>query len=120
MICQKKYKLSLNKFFLLGFSQGSMMSLEVGTRLDQNLAGIISLSGRIFTENFNHNKRNKTPILIVHGEKDEIIKTHRFYETCKILENLELNIESHLIKNLEHNINSEVISISENFILLNQ
>jgi len=116
----KKFKLGLNKFFLLGFSQGSMMSLEVGTRLDQKLAGIISLSGRIYTENFNNKNRNKSPILIIHGAKDEIIKTHRFYETCEILKKFEFNVESYLIRDLDHSISSEVMSISENFILLNQ
>ena len=112
----KKFQINLNKIFLLGFSQGSMMSIEVGTKLQEKIAGILSLSGRIYSENFNETTRNKIPILIVHGEKDEIIEQHRFYETCEILEKSNYKIEKHLIQNMGHTINGEVIEISKNFI----
>ena len=79
-----EYNLSLKKVFLLGFSQGSMMSFEVGTTLKQLIAGIISLSGRIYSNNFQENNRKKSPVLIVHGETDTIIPPNRYYETCEI------------------------------------
>ena len=46
----KAHNVSLSKLFLLGFSQGSMMSIEVGTKLNKSIAGIISLSGRIYSK----------------------------------------------------------------------
>ena len=49
------------------------MSLEVGTKLKSSIGGILSLSGRIYTKNFNNVTRMKCPVLIVHGEKDEVI-----------------------------------------------
>ena len=112
----EKYNLSLNKFFLLGFSQGSMMSIEVGSKLKESIAGIISLSGRVYTEDFNQINRNKSPVLVVHGDKDDIIKVHRFEETCQILEKSGYNIEKHLIKNMGHTINYNVIEICKNFV----
>ena len=116
----KKYKVNLNKIFLLGFSQGSMMSLDVGTNLYEPIAGILSLSGRIYSSNFISNDNNKTPILIVHGENDNIIPVTRFYETCEILENFKYKVEKHLIKKLGHSINNDVIEISKNFIKNNK
>lgn len=112
----KEYNLSLNKVFLLGFSQGSMMSIEVGTSLKESIGGIVSLSGRIYTKDFSRFNKNKIPILIVHGENDNIIPVNRYYETCETLEKNQYAIEKHLIKNMGHTINNDVMQISKNFI----
>lgn len=112
----KEHNISLNKFFLLGFSQGSMMGIEVGTKLNKPVAGIISLSGRIYSEDFNQITRNKCPILVAHGDNDNIIPPSRFYETCEILEKSNYKVEKHLIKNMGHSINSNVSEISMHFI----
>ena len=73
-----------NNIFLLGFSQGSMMSIEVSLNFKESLAGLISLSGRVFTEYFEYISKNKFPILVVHGDNDEIIPKNRYYETTKV------------------------------------
>ena len=99
-----------------GFSQGSMMSLEVGTSLKESIGGIISLSGRIWGKNFNNIIRKKCPILIVHGSQDQIIKPFRYEETYDILNKSNFKIEKKLINNMGHNINDEVINILTNFI----
>ena len=101
---------------MLGFSQGSMMSIEVGTNLNKSIAGIISLSGRIYTKDFNQKSRKKCPILVVHGDSDNIIPPSRFYETCEILEKSNYNVEKHLIKKMGHSINDYVNEISMSFI----
>jgi len=115
----KEYNVKLNKIFLLGFSQGSMISLEVGTKFKESLAGIISLSGRIYSKNFVEGNR-KVPILVIHGSDDEIISPKRYYETCKILEENNYNFEKYLINNMGHSINVEVSEIAKNFIKSNQ
>lgn len=112
----KEYNVSLSKIFLLGFSQGSMMSIEVGTKLNKSIAGIISLSGRIYTKDFNQKSRKKCPILVVHGDSDNIIPSSRFYETCEILEKSNYNVEKHLIKKMGHSIDDYVNEISMSFI----
>jgi len=114
------YNLGLNKIFLLGFSQGSMMSIEVGTRLKDKIAGVLSLSGRIYNENFNETKRIKIPMLIIHGEEDNIIKKYRYKETCEVLSKSGYNVEKHLIKSMGHTINAQVIEICKNFISKNK
>ena len=81
-----------------------------------SIGGIISLSGRIYSENFNNVDRIKCPVLIVHGEEDDVIKPHRFYETCDILIKSGYIIEKHLIKKMGHTINEEVIEIVSNFL----
>ena len=110
------YAVNLNKFFLLGFSQGSMMSLEVGTSLNKPIGGIISLSGRIWGDDFDKIDRNKSPILIVHGEEDQIIKPFRYHETCNILEKSNFKVKKYLLKEMGHTINNDVIKILKNFL----
>ena len=112
----KEHNVSLSKLFLLGFSQGSMMSIEVGTILNKSIAGIISLSGRIYSKDFYQRSRKKCPILVVHGDNDNIIPPSRFHETCEILEKSGYNVEKYLMKNMGHSINNDVNEISKSFI----
>ena len=110
-----RYKIPINNIFLLGFSQGSMMGIEVSLKLKESLAGLVSLSGRVFTEYFTYKTKNNFPIMVIHGDNDEIIPKKRYYETCEILEKLNLTVEKHLIKNMGHTISPKVLEISKNF-----
>lgn len=60
--------------YFLGFSQGSLMSIDVGIRYPQKLGGIIGISGYIyFFENWLEEISEaayETPILITHGTED--------------------------------------------------
>ena len=111
-----RFKIPTKNIFLLGFSQGSMMSIEVSLNFKESLAGLISLSGRVFTEYFEYISKNKFPILVVHGDNDEIIPKNRYYETCEILEKLNFKVEKHLINNMGHTISPEVIEIIKIFL----
>ncbi|TAK08743.1 MAG: alpha/beta hydrolase, partial [Candidatus Manganitrophaceae bacterium] len=69
--------ISSNRIALLGFSQGAVMSLDVGLRYPQKLAAIIALSGylsapeRLAAEKSPASK--EVPILLVHGTMDEVV-----------------------------------------------
>ena len=78
---------------------------------------MIRLENLIEDDRFINNvDRIKCPVLIVHGEEDDVIKPHRFYETCDILMKSGYIIEKHLIKKMGHTINNEVIEIVSNFL----
>tara|TARA_B100000029_G_scaffold459740_1_gene490146 strand:+ start:1974 stop:2648 length:675 start_codon:yes stop_codon:yes gene_type:complete len=115
-----KYNLSLRDCFILGFSQGAMMSFEFGKFANEYLAGCILLSGRILpSENHEKKKFNKTPILIIHGDQDEVLVPKYFFEACDILKNNNFLFESHLIKNEAHTISKDILNISKKFIKKN-
>ncbi|MDC6448365.1 hypothetical protein PQZ42_04725, partial [Alphaproteobacteria bacterium] len=64
-------KLSYEDCFLMGFSQGAMMTFEVGSFLQKKLAGLGILSGRIMShEIIENDSLLQTPIFISHGELD--------------------------------------------------
>jgi phospholipase/carboxylesterase len=59
---------------LVGFSQGTMMSLFVGLRRAKPLAGIVGFSGRLLApELLADELRSRPPTLLVHGTDDPLV-----------------------------------------------
>jgi phospholipase/carboxylesterase len=59
---------------LVGFSQGTMMSLFVGLRRAEAVAGIVGFSGRLLApELLAGELRSRPPILLVHGTEDPLV-----------------------------------------------
>lgn len=72
-----KEKIPSERTVLMGFSQGAVMSLDVGLRYANRLAAIIALSGYLASpERLAAEKSpasQETPILIIHGTMDEVL-----------------------------------------------
>jgi phospholipase/carboxylesterase len=63
-----------SKLVLVGFSQGTMMSLYVGPRRATALAGIVGYSGALIgADTLAQDIRSRPPMLLVHGDADEIV-----------------------------------------------
>jgi phospholipase/carboxylesterase len=73
----EREKVSAEKVVLMGFSQGAVMSLDVGLRYPKKLAMIVALSGYLpLPERLTAEKSTasaKVPILLVHGAEDEVV-----------------------------------------------
>jgi len=109
--------LSLADCILMGFSQGGIMTFEVGNFLNKQLAGLVILSGRIIKNDPIKNKiLQQTPIFISHGEKDEVIPVKSLYKSKEYLSTNKCNFESHILQFDGHNISPEAISLLQNFI----
>jgi phospholipase/carboxylesterase len=66
--------LDASRLALVGFSQGTMMSLHVGLRRAKPVAGILGYSGRLIgEETLADELRSKPPVLLMHGTADEIV-----------------------------------------------
>ena len=102
---------------LMGFSQGGIMTFEVGNFLQKKLAGLGILSGRIMSNKPIHNEYLlETPIFISHGEQDEVLPIKHYYHATEILQKNKCNFESHVLPQDGHNISLEAISLLQNFI----
>ncbi len=106
--------LSFEQLFLVGFSQGSMLATSIATSFKQKLAGIIGFSGAVILRNFTGN--NLTPICLIHGLEDEVIKIELMRRSRDHLKQLGFQVESHEIPFLTHSIDMQGISIATNFI----
>jgi len=66
-----------SKIMLIGFSQGGVISLHLGTRFNQSLAGIVALSTYMCEPESlasqKHEANLNTPILCCHGQQDEVV-----------------------------------------------
>ena len=115
-----KYQLTFKDCFIIGFSQGAMMTFEFGKYVDNIFAGCVLLSGRILSFE-NNEKENfvKTPMMIIHGDQDTVLEPKYFDEACKILQNQGFLFESHLMKGEGHTISSETLELTQNFIKKN-
>ena len=79
-----------------GFSQGAMMSLDVGLRAEQSVAGIVAMSGGLYEEDLpDLRPRAGLPILITHGSADEVVHVNHARRARRILEDAGLDVEYH-------------------------
>ena len=115
---KKEFKLSNNQICLSGFSQGCMMSLNVGLTSKEKFSCIVGFSGKIINQkNLKSRIKNNTDTLLIHGENDQIVQSTYLLEAKDFLIRNNVNIETLLIKNCDHHIPIEASSTALNFIL---
>ena len=115
-----KYKLSYKDCFLLGFSQGGIMTFEFGNYSSNSLGGLAILSGRIMTEDIVTNKSLiKTPIFITHGDSDDVLPIKVYEQACNFLQKNKLLYESYKLKGDTHMISPNAINLLQKFIKKN-
>jgi phospholipase/carboxylesterase len=66
----KEFSLPAAKLTLVGFSQGTMMSLYAGLRRKEKIAGILGYSGMLLGDDY---APPFPPIQLVHGREDEVV-----------------------------------------------
>ena len=115
---KKKYNLDNDKITLSGFSQGCMMSINVGLTSENPFNCIVGFSGKIINiDNLRTRKKNSTDTLLIHGDQDDIVSPTHLLEAKDFFLRESINVETHLIKNCQHNIPIEASSIALNYIL---
>ena len=115
---KNQFSLDNNKICLSGFSQGCMMSINLGLTSDQEFACIIGFSGKIINqENLKLRKKISTKTFLIHGDSDQVVSANYMLEAKDFLIRNNVEVETHLIKNCDHNIPVEASSIALNYIL---
>ena len=115
-----KYKLSNNNVVLGGFSQGCMLSINVGVTSQDEFNCIVGFSGKIINkENLQSRIKNKSKILLIHGDQDEIVSSSFLLESKDFFERNKFEIKTNLIKNCGHHIPIDASSMALNFIKKN-
>ena len=115
---KNEFSLDNNKICLAGFSQGCMMSINLGLTSDQEFGCIIGFSGKIINqENLKLRKKISTKTLLIHGDSDQVVSANYMLEAKDFLIRNNVEVETHLIKNCDHSIPIEASSIALNYIL---
>ena len=117
---KEEYNFENKQISLSGFSQGCMMSINVGLTAGQAFSCIIGFSGKIInTENLRIRRKNFTNTLLFHGDQDDIVSPTHLLEAKDFLLREKVNVETHLIKDCGHHIPIDASSLALNYILKN-
>ncbi|MBX2834353.1 MAG: dienelactone hydrolase family protein [Micavibrio sp.] len=108
----EKYGVSADKTALVGFSQGTMMSLYAGMRFDQKLAGILGYSGALVGDVGNV----QIPVHLVHGEADDVVPFDEYTRARKALEDAGVKVSGHGVAGLPHSIDPSGIESGAEFL----
>jgi phospholipase/carboxylesterase len=93
---------------LVGFSQGTMMSLFVGLRRANPLAGILGFSGRMIgAELLRSEIRSRPPTLLIHGTADPVVPFESLAHAEAALKDAGVPVESVACYGVEHSIDQE-------------
>jgi len=98
---------------LVGFSQGTMMALHVGLRRSATPAAIVGYSGAlVLPDNAGPDAvqaeiRARPPVLLVHGDRDDLIPAQALFHAAEGLAALDVPVEWHLSQGLGHGIDAE-------------
>jgi phospholipase/carboxylesterase len=115
---KNEYKLKNDTICLSGFSQGCMMSINLGLTSDQKFSCIVGFSGKIINqEDLKLRKKNSTNVLLIHGDSDQVVSPNFLLEAKDFFIRNNIEIKTHLIKNCDHHIPIEASSIALNYIL---
>jgi len=115
-----EYQLNNSKICLSGFSQGCMMSINIGLTSDENFNCIVGFSGKIIDkENLSQRITSKTKILLLHGELDTVVSPSNLLEAKDFLLRKKIEVETNMIPNCEHHIPIKASSIALNYLKKN-
>jgi phospholipase/carboxylesterase len=114
---KNEYMLKNSQICLSGFSQGCMMSINLGLTSSENYNCIIGFSGKVINrENLIKRKTSSTKMLLIHGDKDEVVSPTFLLEAKDFLIRNDIEVETKMIKNCEHHIPVEASSAALNYI----
>ena len=108
---KNKYSLKNSQICLSGFSQGCMMSINLGLTSSENYNCIVGFSGKVIDhEDLVKRKTSLTKMLLIHGDKDTVVSPIFLLEAKDFLIRNGIEIETKMIKNCEHHIPIEASS----------
>ncbi|MDB3919257.1 serine esterase [Candidatus Pelagibacter sp.] len=115
---KQEFNLQNNQICLSGFSQGCMMSLNVGLTSEEKFSCIVGFSGKIINQNnLKLRIKNSTDTLLIHGDADQVVPSTYLLEAKDFLIRNNVRVETLLLKNCDHHIPVEASSTALNYIL---
>ena len=117
---KNEYGLKNSQICLSGFSQGCMMSINLGLTNSENYNCIIGFSGKIInSEDLIKRKTSSTKMLLLHGDNDAVVPPTFLLEAKDFLIRNDVEVETKMIKNCEHHISVEASSNALKYIKRN-
>ena len=117
---KNEFSLKNSQICISGFSQGCMMSINIGLTSNDNFSCIVGFSGKIIDKkNLEKRIKSKTKILLIHGDMDAVVPPSNLLEAKDFLMRNKIDVKTKMIKNCDHHIPIEASSTALNFIKQN-
>ena len=114
---KKEYNLKNSNICLSGFSQGCMMSINLGLTSKEPFNCVVGFSGKIIDkDNLSLRIESKPKTLLIHGEQDEIVPPSNLLDAKDFFSRNEIKLETLMIKDCDHHIPVEASSSALKFI----
>lgn len=113
----------LDQIYIMGFSQGACLSLEVSTRFATRYGGVIAFSGGLIGNTIHENKYHGnfegTKVFIGNSDQDPHVPLSRSEQSKKLMETLGADVTLKVYPGMDHTINEDEISwVKANIIIL--
>ena len=113
-------QLETRNLALVGFSQGCMMSIQVGLKRKKEINCLIGYSGKVINQkHLSNNVNSKPKTFLMHGENDTIVSPTHLLEAKEYLKKCGINVKTKMFKNCEHRIPVEGSSLGLAFLKKN-
>jgi len=131
LVAEKKLSIFLDQVFenfqlepsnlaLVGFSQGTMMGIQVGIKKKYKINCLIGYSGKVINQkHLSENINSKPKMFLMHGENDTIVPPTHLLEAKEYLKKNGINVKTKMFKNCEHRIPVEGSSLGLGFLKKN-
>ena len=114
------YKLDNSKICLSGFSQGCMISINIGLTSKENFNCVIGFSGKIINkDNLSKRISSNTKIFLLHGDSDAVVPPNNLLDAKDFLLRNKIEVDTVMISNCDHNIPAKASSIALNYLKKN-
>jgi phospholipase/carboxylesterase len=109
--------LTPDRLALVGFSQGTMISLHIAPRREAALAGVVAFSGRLLApERLAAEARVKPPVLLLHGDADPVVPFSDMGKAGDALVAAGFETYAHVMKGTGHGIAPDGLSVALHFL----
>jgi phospholipase/carboxylesterase len=114
----ERHGLDDTRLALVGFSQGGMMALHVGLRRAIAPAAIVGFSTALATPVPQPAAgANRPPILLVHGDADDMIPISAMHAALAVLAAAEVSVQWHIAEGIGHGIDAESVTLAGRFLV---
>lgn len=109
--------LTPDRMIVIGFSQGTMMALDVLPRRNAEIAGIVGFSGRLLDpEKLESEATAKPPVLLIHGDQDPMVPFEDMGLAGDALQKAGFTVYAHVMKGTGHGIAPDGLSVALSFV----
>ncbi len=101
----------------LGFSQGTMMALQVAPRRTEQLGAVVGFSGRLLNEKgFAAEVKTRPPVLLLHGDQDDVVPVMSMPDAAGVLEEAGFEVYAQIMQGQGHGIAPQGLATALGFL----